>query len=82
VSSRVFICFTIFTSYEERTKFIALIGLGYVGLPLAVEFAKYFPVTGFDIKKDRIKELLGRSRFHARSGRQKSEISSWKRALF
>ena len=28
---------------------IAIIGLGYVGLPLAVEFAKKFPVIGFDI---------------------------------
>jgi len=36
---------------------IAIIGLGYVGLPLAVEFAKKFSVTGFDISDDRIKEL-------------------------
>ena len=28
---------------------IAIIGLGYVGLPLAVEFGKKYPVTGFDI---------------------------------
>jgi UDP-N-acetyl-D-galactosamine dehydrogenase len=36
---------------------IAIIGLGYVGLPLAVEFAKKYQVTGFDISDDRIKEL-------------------------
>ena len=36
---------------------IALIGLGYVGLPLAVEFAKHFPVAGFDINESRIAEL-------------------------
>ncbi|GAB4407134.1 MAG: Vi polysaccharide biosynthesis UDP-N-acetylglucosamine C-6 dehydrogenase TviB [Rhodoferax sp.] len=36
---------------------IAVIGLGYVGLPLAVEFGKRFPVTGFDIKPERIAEL-------------------------
>jgi UDP-N-acetyl-D-galactosamine dehydrogenase len=36
---------------------IAVIGLGYVGLPLAVEFGKKFPVIGFDIKHDRIAEL-------------------------
>jgi len=36
---------------------LCIIGLGYVGLPLAAEFAKHFPVTGFDIKKDRIAEL-------------------------
>jgi UDP-N-acetyl-D-galactosamine dehydrogenase len=31
-------------------KKIAIIGLGYVGLPLAVEFAKKYKVIGFDIK--------------------------------
>ncbi len=36
---------------------IAVIGLGYVGLPLAVEFAKVFPVTGFDTKASRIAAL-------------------------
>ncbi|MBV5304469.1 MAG: nucleotide sugar dehydrogenase [Chlorobium sp.] len=36
---------------------IAIIGLGYVGLPLAVEFAKKYPVVGFDIKQDRVDEL-------------------------
>jgi UDP-N-acetyl-D-galactosamine dehydrogenase len=36
---------------------IAIIGLGYVGLPLAVEFGKQVPVIGFDIKQDRIDEL-------------------------
>jgi UDP-N-acetyl-D-galactosamine dehydrogenase len=36
---------------------IAIIGLGYVGLPLAVEFGKQIPVTGFDIKQGRIDEL-------------------------
>jgi len=38
-------------------KKIAIIGLGYVGLPLAVEFAKSRLVVGFDIKASRIKEL-------------------------
>ena len=36
---------------------IALIGLGYVGLPLAVEFGKKFDTVGFDIKKDRLESL-------------------------
>jgi len=36
---------------------IGIVGLGYVGLPLAVEFGKHFPTIGFDIKKDRIAEL-------------------------
>lgn len=36
---------------------IAVIGLGYVGLPLAVEFGKKVPVVGFDIHQKRIGEL-------------------------
>lgn len=36
---------------------LAVIGLGYVGLPLAVEFGRKRPVTGFDINKRRIEEL-------------------------
>ncbi len=41
----------------ESNQFIAVIGLGYVGLPLAVEFAKKYAVVGFDINKHRIEEL-------------------------
>jgi UDP-N-acetyl-D-galactosamine dehydrogenase len=37
---------------------IGVIGLGYVGLPLAVEFGKKFATTGFDLKPTRIKELI------------------------
>lgn len=36
---------------------IAVIGLGYVGLPLAVSFAKHYPVLGFDINQQRVDEL-------------------------
>ena len=36
---------------------LAVIGLGYVGLPLAVEFGKHLPVLGFDIRAARIEEL-------------------------
>ncbi|QIN62825.1 UDP-N-acetyl-D-glucosamine 6-dehydrogenase [Caballeronia sp. SBC1] len=37
---------------------VAIIGLGYVGLPLAVEFSKHRPVVGFDINRARISTLL------------------------
>jgi UDP-N-acetyl-D-galactosamine dehydrogenase len=37
---------------------IAIIGLGYVGLPLAIEFGKKYTVVGFDINKNRIEELV------------------------
>ena len=36
---------------------IAVLGLGYVGLPLCIEFSAIYPVIGFDIKKDRIDQL-------------------------
>ena len=36
---------------------ICIIGLGYVGLPLAVEFSKKFSVTGYDIDKKKITDL-------------------------
>jgi UDP-N-acetyl-D-glucosamine/UDP-N-acetyl-D-galactosamine dehydrogenase len=36
---------------------VGVVGLGYVGLPLAVEFGKHFDTVGFDIKADRVAEL-------------------------
>ena len=36
---------------------IAVIGLGYVGLPLAIEFGKKYKVLGFDINQARVEEL-------------------------
>lgn len=41
----------------EYNHSIAVIGLGYVGLPLAIEFSKQYPVIGFDINQERIEEL-------------------------
>ncbi|MCD5971703.1 Vi polysaccharide biosynthesis UDP-N-acetylglucosamine C-6 dehydrogenase TviB [Pseudomonas phytophila] len=46
---------------DLNSKTIAIIGLGYVGLPLAVEFGKKRPVIGFDIHQARITELQGGS---------------------
>lgn len=46
--------------YQEllnKEKKIAIIGLGYVGLPIALELAKHFSVIGFDIKPDRIEMM-------------------------
>ena len=39
-------------------KKISIIGLGYVGLPLAIEFGKKFKTTGFDINTKRIEDLI------------------------
>lgn len=40
-----------------RNKKIAVIGLGYVGLPLAIAFAEKYPVVGFDVNSKRITDL-------------------------
>jgi len=48
---------------KEKTK-LAIIGLGYVGLPLCVEFARKYPTVGFDISARRVDEL---SRGHDRT---------------
>jgi len=41
----------------EKKKTIAVIGLGYVGLPIALEFGKHFKVIGFDIKPERVEMM-------------------------
>jgi UDP-N-acetyl-D-glucosamine/UDP-N-acetyl-D-galactosamine dehydrogenase len=46
-----------YSSIVNKEKKIALIGLGYVGLPIALEFAKHVPVIGFDIKPDRVEMM-------------------------
>jgi UDP-N-acetyl-D-glucosamine/UDP-N-acetyl-D-galactosamine dehydrogenase len=48
---------------DRMTTKIAIIGLGYVGLPLAVEFGKFFETIGFDTSQKRIKELLSGNDF-------------------
>ena len=46
---------------RSRSARIGVIGLGYVGLPLAVEFARAgFDVTGFDVDKRKVAEVNGR----------------------
>ncbi len=42
---------------KDTTRRIAVVGLGYVGLPIAVAFGKLGPVIGFDINKERIDQL-------------------------
>src|SRR5262245_36980583 len=41
----------------EKKKKLAVLGLGYVGLPIALEFAKKIKVVGFDISEDRVTKL-------------------------
>ncbi len=64
----------------QAQKKIAVIGLGYVGLPLAVEFGRKRNVVGFDISERRIKELSSGSdstlEVPPRSFRQRSYSAS------
>lgn len=48
---------SIYNSLNDRRATIAVLGLGYVGLPLALEFAKYFEVIGFDIDVKRVEMM-------------------------
>ena len=45
--------------FDPKSIRIGVVGLGYVGLPLAVEFGKVYPTVGFDINKGRVAELNG-----------------------
>ena len=47
----------VFKELQNKEKKIAVIGLGYVGLPLALEFAKKFSVIGYDISTERVEMM-------------------------
>ncbi|MBN2892273.1 MAG: nucleotide sugar dehydrogenase [Bacteroidales bacterium] len=49
-----------FDKLQKKEAKLAVIGLGYVGLPIAIEFAKKFTVVGFDIKEEVVKKLKNR----------------------
>lgn len=48
----------LFYRLEQKQECIAVVGLGYVGLPLAIHMGSKFKVTGFDINRDKIIQLL------------------------
>lgn len=66
----------LFESIKEKREKIAIIGLGYVGLPLAIEFGKKFSTIGFDINKKRIELLQKNIDFNNEV--EKEEINSAK----
>ena len=47
---------SIYTDLISGKEKLALVGLGYVGMPIAVEFAKHIQVIGFDINEKRVNE--------------------------
>ena len=76
---------------KNREYKICVVGLGYVGLPLALEFAKYFDVIGFDINKARVElmkkgidpsEELESNEFENKSIVYTSDIEDIKEAKF
>jgi len=63
---------------KKKKEKIAVVGLGYVGLPLAVQLARHFSVVGYDIEKRRIVELkegLDRTKEVSRSELRKTTVS-------
>ena len=65
---------------HKKIDKIAVIGMGYVGLPLAIEFGKKYSVIAFDINRQRISELL--KGFDKTLEVKKSEIKSAKGVEF
>ena len=51
--------FNLYEKLKEHKASVAVLGLGYVGFPLAIEFAKRFRTIGYDISSERIEELQG-----------------------
>jgi UDP-N-acetyl-D-glucosamine/UDP-N-acetyl-D-galactosamine dehydrogenase len=64
---------------SERRKKVSVMGLGYVGLPLALEFAKHFDVIGFDINENKIASFQEGS---DPSGELEDECFTGKKILF
>ena len=44
----------LYSKIVSREEKLALVGLGYVGMPIAVEFAKHVDVIGYDINQEKI----------------------------
>lgn len=49
---------SLYESIKQKKEKISVIGLGYVGMPLAIAFAKKAEVIGFDINKEKVKQYL------------------------
>ena len=46
-----------FQEIKDKKNSICVVGMGYVGLPIALEFAKHYKVIGFDINSSRVQML-------------------------
>src|SRR3989338_654713 len=62
---------SLYQNIKNKKTSVAVVGLGYVGLPLAIEFGKKIRAIGFDINQERISELKrGVDRNHESSSRE------------
>ncbi|MCR4589907.1 MAG: nucleotide sugar dehydrogenase, partial [Lachnospiraceae bacterium] len=47
---------SVYKDIKEKRSYLALVGLGYVGMPIAVAFSEHVPTIGFDINKEKIEK--------------------------
>ena len=71
----------IYQKIVDKEAIIAVIGLGYVGLPLALSFAKKFRVIGFDISESRV-EMMRKKLLTIRTFISQVKVMIWKRRIF
>ena len=65
---------------SKKKTLISIIGLGYVGLPLAIEFSKKFNLVAYDINQKRIKQL--KNNYDKNNEISSKEISNVKKKIF
>jgi UDP-N-acetyl-D-galactosamine dehydrogenase len=61
---------TLLEGLKAGREKICVVGLGYVGLPLAVSLAEHFKVVGFDKNSKRVEALKTGNRLYGRGGKQ------------
>ncbi|MBV4358344.1 nucleotide sugar dehydrogenase [Pinibacter aurantiacus] len=71
-----------FQQLQEKRTSLAVIGLGYVGLPVALAFAEHFSVIGYDINVDLVKELQGNKQYNSETIIFTNEAAALSKASF
>ena len=69
------------TKIEKKTAKIAIIGMGYVGLPLAMTFTNEFHVVGYDINRDIINRLLN-GKSHIKDVKEEKLLKSLNKSFY
>ncbi|MDH7461859.1 nucleotide sugar dehydrogenase [Chitinophagaceae bacterium 26-R-25] len=71
-----------FQQLQEKKTSLAVIGLGYVGLPVALAFAEHFSVIGYDIDADLVKELQNNKLYNSENIKFTNEAAALSKASF